>query len=238
MDTNEVKQAHENFDMAEFMSKEKENNGAIVVITPNQLICCKTENDGEEPHAFAFADVAKFVLPEEVKKFVEKKKNVNVSSLKSAISYIIESECLCCRMTYEYIEHVFNFMTPKSKTITKSQFELLQNFLKKNKEVIEAHQIESGWNGKDVSIDEMIERAREIVDEAKDISIFKDEVVIGDTIEKENVKGKESSEKGGKQGLEDAFCDDKTKVSDVKSATHRIKEWIKNIFRGKNGKEK
>ena len=35
MNINEVKQAHENFDMAEFMSREKEENGAIVVITPN-----------------------------------------------------------------------------------------------------------------------------------------------------------------------------------------------------------
>lgn len=238
MNINEVKQAHENFDMAEFMSREKEKNGAIVVITPNQLICCKTENDGEEPHAFAFADVAKFVLPGEVKETMEKKGNANARMLKASLSTIIEWECLCCRMTYEEGEHVFAFMTPNSKTITKSQFELLQNFLKKNKEVIEAHQIDTGWDGKDESIDEMIEHARKIVDETKDISIFKDEVVIGDTIEKENVKGKESSEKGGKQGLEDAFCDDKTKVSDVKSATHRIKEWIKNKFRGKNGKEK
>ena len=50
MNINEVKQAHENFDMAEFMSREKEQNGAIVVINPNQLICCKTENDGEGVH--------------------------------------------------------------------------------------------------------------------------------------------------------------------------------------------
>ena len=182
MEEDYVKEAHDSFRLFDFLATKKRYNSAVIVITPNQLINCKTTGDGKGNHAPMFSYIADRILPGKIVEFLRSRDDVCEENELIIAGKILDEDCIKCRMSSERYGSVLGWTFPKSGKINVAQFKLLERFLTDNRDTIERTGTKMGiiGEGDAITIDEFIKRAKEVVDLKKEIpKLYADEEIIG-----------------------------------------------------------
>ena len=191
MEEDFVKEAHDSFSLFEFLKTPKRKNSAVVVITPNQLINCKTTNDGAGNHAPMLTYIADRIIPGELNGYLNSRDDVYRENAVLLAGKILDEDCLICKLSNEGFGGILAWYLTKSGKINSKQYELLKKFLNDNRDSIERTGTKIGvvgeCDGEAISINELIKFAESKVDpNLKMPEIFSEEDIIGITPDREN----------------------------------------------------
>ena len=136
-----------------------------------------------------FSYIADRILPGKIKGYLESRDDVCEETALLHAGKILDDECMKCILnSNSHFGNVLAWKFPKSGTLSSVQFELLKSYLENNREVIERTGTRTGivGTGDAITISELIEKAKSITDNNKDIpELYADEDIIGITLDKE-----------------------------------------------------